>query len=240
MLMRRVWSIYLTLVVALVLAAPVAGQTSSIGVRHRVQEDAKKPEVKSRVHQEKPGNEVVERYSWIATKPKDPPTYKVNDLLTIIVREQSKYESEAELETEKQYDIKSDLDAFIKFTAGGVGATAFRRGKPTVDYKFKSKLEGEGDASRKDKLTTRITAKIVDVKPNGNLVIEAKRRVQHDDELYMIALTGICRKDDVTADNTILSTQLANTDITVKTEGALRDSTRRGWIPKLLDLLRPI
>ena len=192
------------------------------------------------MHQEKPGNEVVERYSWIATRPKDPPTYKVNDLLTIIVREQSKYESEAELETEKQYDIKSELDAFLKFTAGGVGATAFRRGKPTVDYKFKNKLEGEGDASRQDKLTTRITAKIVDVKPNGNLVIEAKRRVQHDDELYMIALTGTCRKDDVTADNTILSTQLANTDITVQTDGALRDSTRRGWIPKLLDLLRPI
>ena len=238
--MRRVWSIGLTLAFTLIGSASAAGQTSSIGVRQKVQEDAKKPEAKSRVHQEKPGNEVVERYSWIASKPKDPPTYKVNDLLTIIVREQSKYESEAELETEKQYDIKSELDAFLKFTAGGVGATAFRRGKPTVDYKFKNKLEGEGDASRQDKLTTRITAKIVDVKPNGNLVIEAKRRVQHDDELYMIALTGTCRKDDVTADNTILSTQLANTDITVKTDGALRDSTRRGWIPKLLDLLRPI
>jgi flagellar L-ring protein precursor FlgH len=159
--------------------------------------------------------------------------------MTIIVRESSKYEAESELESEKQYDVQSELDAFLKLTDGGMGAAEFVRGKPNVDYKFKNELEGEADASREDKFTTRITAKVIDVKPNGNLVLEAQGYTKHDDEVRCMTLTGTCRKEDVTADNTVLSSRLADLSIVVETEGALHDSAQRGWIPKLLDLLKP-
>ncbi len=77
------------------------------------------------------------------------------------------------------------------------------------------------------------------MKPNGVLVLEARARIEHDDELSTITLTGICRKEDVTADNTVLSTQIANKHTVVENSGALRATSTRGWIPKLLDLLRP-
>jgi len=223
-----------------VLGVSVASaQTSSLGGRKR-EADAKKPASGGpRVHREKQGNAVIEEYSWIAVKPDEPKTFKPNDLITIVVREQRKFEADAELETEKTYDIKSELDAFFKPTAGGLGSAAFRRGKPNIDYKFKHGVEGEADTKREDKLTTRITAKIIDVKPNGLLVLEATSRVEHDEEVSKITLTGTCRKEDVTADNTVLSTQIADKNIVVKTEGALRDNARRGWIPKLIDALRP-
>jgi len=70
-------------------------------------------------------------------------------------------------------------------------------------------------------------------------VIEAKASVQHDDEISMITLTGVCRKEDVTADNTILSTQIADKNIVVVNEGALRAASSRGWILKLIDLIKP-
>jgi flagellar basal body L-ring protein FlgH len=52
-------------------------------------------------------------------------------------------------------------------------------------------------------------------------------------------LTGICRSEDVTPANTILSTQVAEMVLVEKNSGALRDATQRGWIPRLLDWAKP-
>ena len=100
-------------------------------------------------------------------------------------------------------------------------------------------MRSDGDSSREDSLTTRLTAMIIDVKPNGMLVIEGRARLTHDDEVSEVTVTGFCRKDDVTANNTILSTQLADKEVVITNEGALRRVASRGWIPTLIDLLKP-
>ncbi len=214
-------------------------QTSSIGARSRRAEERNPPEKPSREEPRIERNLIYEKHSWIATRPRPPKTFKVNDLITIIVRERLKFEADADLQTKKTYDIKSELSAFLKPIDGGLGASTFLRGKPNIDYKFKNNLKTEADTNAENKLTTRITGKIIDIKPNGVLVIEAKRKVSYGDEINQITITGMCRKEDVTADNTVLSTQLAETVVTVTPEGALKAASSRGWIPKLLDLLKP-
>ncbi len=222
------------------LAPHTLAQTSSLGARKR-QVDVGKPAVKpAREYPRVPRNLVYERYAWISVRPLPPKTFKPGDLLTVIIREQRRWEADAELETKRKFDIKSQLDAFLKPIDGGFGAATFSRGKPNVDYRLDQKLKTEGDASREDRLITRLTVRIIDVKPNGTLVLEGRARVTHDDEFGEITLTGICRKEDVTADNTILSTQMADKVVTVNNAGALRAASSRGWLHKLLDLLRPI
>ena len=229
------------IVVTLLLwSAELSAQTSSLGAKHRRIEARETPPVTPREEPRIKRNAVYERYSWITLKPAPPKTYKVGDLITIIVRERRQFEADAELETKRQFDAKSELDAFLKPVEGGIGAAGFRRGKPNVDFRFDTKLKTEGDAAREDRLTFRLSGKIIDVKPNGLLVIEARARVQHDDEVSTITLTGMCRKEDMSADNTILSTQIADKNIVVANEGAIRAAARRGWITRLLDLLRPI
>jgi len=215
-------------------------QTSSLGARKRQRDADNPPPVKMREAPEPKLNPIYERYSWISTIPLPPQTFEVNDLLTIIVRQNSKYEADADLETKKGWQISSDLDEFIKFTDGGIGSAMFRRGQPNIDYRFRDKHKGEGDTSRRDKLTTRLTAKVIDVKPNGVLVVEATGLLKFDDESSRITVTGMCRKEDVTADNTILSTQIASLEVKVHNAGALRKVASRGWLLKLLDMLRPI
>lgn len=214
-------------------------QTSSLSARNREAEARKEPKAKERNTVEVRGNAVVEQFSWTASKPAEAQTFEVHDLITIVVREQTSFQADAELDTEKKYDITSELESFIKATSGGLGAADFRRGRPNIDYRFSNKLEGEADAKREDRLTTRITGRIVDVKPNGLLVLEASAQVTHDEEVHTITLTGSCRKEDVTADNTVLSTQLAGKVIKIRTEGALKANTTRGWIPKFIDWLKP-
>ncbi len=220
-------------------AADAPAQTSSIGVKERAANAAKPLPFEGRETVMRPRNLIYERYGWTAATPAPPKTFKLGDLITIIVREQRKWEADADLETKSKYDVKSTLDAFVKPTEGGLGAAEFRRGVPNIDYKFNQKLKNEGDSSREDKLTTRITGTIIDVKPNGLLVIEARAKVIHDEEKSEITLTGMCRKEDVTADNTVLSTQIADKEVAINNKGALRKASSRGWIPKLVDLLKP-
>ncbi len=214
-------------------------QNSSLSVRKRQADESSPPKVKSRITVENRGNKIAERYSWIAIKPKKPPTFKVHDLITIIVREQRTFEADADLQRKQKYDVKSDLEAIFKLTRGGVGASGFQRGKPSVDYTFETKTKNQADTAREDRLITRITGEIIDIKPNGVLVLEAKARIVHDDEVSVVTLTGKVRKEDVTLDNTVLSTQLADKEITIENEGSLRGATRQGWISKLIDFMRP-
>jgi flagellar L-ring protein precursor FlgH len=215
-------------------------QTSSLGARQR-QVDSNKPEEKlPREAPPRPRNLVYEKYGWTAMTPMPSKTFRPGDLVTIIVREQRQWEADADLETKRKFDIKSELDAFFKPIDGGLGAAGFRRGRPNVDYTFNQKYKSEGDSSREDRLTTRLTARILDVKPNGLLVLEGRATIVHDEESSQITLTGTCRKEDITADNTVLSTQIADKQVVVTNSGALKSAATRGWITKLLDALKPI
>jgi len=232
--------LWVALGVSLIGLPPLYGQTSSLGARHRRAEAGRVKPLPTREAPHVKRNRTYDRYSWIAQPARKPKTFKVGDLITVVIREQREFKADADLNTDKKLKVKSLLNAFIKATGGGLGAAAFRRGKPSIDYKYETKLESDGDTQRKDRFTTRITAQIIDVKPNGVLVLEAKARIAHDDETSEIALTGSCRKEDVTADNTVLSTQLADKTVSVVNEGALRGATTQGWILRLLDLLKPI
>jgi flagellar L-ring protein precursor FlgH len=220
-------------------AVPAIGQTSSVGIRERATVANKATAFEGRETIRQARNMVYERFGWTAATPVPPKTFKPGDLLTIIVREQRKWEADADLETKNKYDVNSTLDAFVKPTQGGLGAAEFRRGKPNIDYSFNQKLKKEGDSQREDRLTTRLTAEVIDVKPNGLLVLEGRAKIVHDEETSEITLTGTCRKEDVTADNTVLSTQIADKEVVVSNKGALRAAASRGWIAKLVDLLRP-
>lgn len=225
--------------VAIGVVPTASAQTSSLGAQER-RRSAEAPEpAPTREAPLSTRNAVYDAHSWIVTRAPQPKSYRPGDLLTIIIRERKQWEAESDLETKNQWDLKSELNDFIKLTNGGVGAADFRRGQPDINYKFKSQLRNEGDSSRDDKFTTRLTAKIIDVKPNGLLVLEGRARIAHDEEVTEVTITGTCRKEDVTADNTILSTQIADKDVVVHNEGALKSSASRGWLTRLLDLLKP-
>ncbi|HEV8292397.1 MAG TPA: flagellar basal body L-ring protein FlgH, partial [Tepidisphaeraceae bacterium] len=67
----------------------------------------------------------------------------------------------------------------------------------------------------------------------------ARKLIKKDDEEQEFILTGICRGGDVTPDNTVLSSQVYNLELITNHKGAIRDTTKRGFIPKLLDFINP-
>jgi flagellar L-ring protein precursor FlgH len=87
--------------------------------------------------------------------------------------------------------------------------------------------------------SVRITAEVLDVKPNGTLVLKGRKDIQVADEFQRFVVSGVCRAEDVTADNTVLSTQLKDFDLRKTQKGSVRNATKRGWATKLLDALNP-
>jgi len=182
----------------------------------------------------------IEAMSFIAVSPKQARKFKIDDFITIIVRQQKRYKGEQDYDKEKKWDISGKLSEWFRFHPGHkLGTDNLTSGQPGFDFKFNDKYEAEGESERKDQFTTRITAKVIDVKPNGNLVLEARNEEVHGDDGFSITLTGMCRTADVTPDNTILSTQIAELVLVEKNHGAVHDAVRRGWFPRILDWLKP-
>lgn len=233
---------YLLLTCIVMMFMPTHGasaQTSSLGQRQRKTHLTNPPKPEAREASKKNINPVYERYSWSSVAPVPPKTFKVNDLITIVVRHRSLFEADAEVNTRKIWNFSTQLDAFFKFTTGGLGAATFQRGAPNVDFQLNDRLRSIGEKDREDRLTTRITAKIIDVKPNGNLVVEGRGWLGFDEEVNTITILGTIRKSDVTPDNTVLSTQIADLTIDMNNEGLVRSATRHGWIRRMMNWLRP-
>lgn len=177
--------------------------------------------------------------SMFAIAPPRPRTFQVHDLVQIIVRETSQAKSSQELETKKDSKIDGGVDAWPHFDLVDMLNLKLQDGTgenlPQVKVNFSKDFKGEGDYDRKDDLTARLTAEVIQVLPNGNLVLEARTNIKTDKETQSMKATGVCRPSDITAANTILSNQLHDLTIEKMHGGELRDASQKGIIAKILE-----
>ena len=187
-----------------------------------------------------PGQATLRDVSLIAVPDPEPHILKAHDLVTVIVREESAFKSDGTTDVQRQTDIDTKLDAFIKLSLSNFEAKGLTANNlPEIKGEGSRDFKGTGEVDRTDSLTARIAVEVLDVKPNGTLVLQGSKRIKTDDEEQQFILTGICRATDVQADNTVLSTNLFDLELEKKHKGAVRDATKRGWVNKLLDFLNP-
>jgi flagellar L-ring protein precursor FlgH len=234
--------------VSVVVAGAAAGQTSSLYGRSGTSNDqaaADRYGTPDDVSRRNPGprlNRDVARYTAVyATRP-DPIEYAPNDLVTIIVREAFDTQLDAETSTEKQTDFVGGIQEFPRLNLSDLldlqlTPNTFEDGTIQLDVNFDSEFEGAGEYTRSETMTGRITARVIDVKPNGTLVLEARKTLVNDGEEVTITATGICRVEDITPENTVLSTQLYDLFIDKQHEGELKDSTEKGILTRVLDFI---
>lgn len=182
----------------------------------------------------------VLRVSWLTVEEPAPKDFRVHDLVTIVVNEMSKHTTKADTSTERSYALDAKLEEWFRLTKGGVRLSDKEHGAPQLKLAFDREFEGAGDVEREDSLSARIQAEIIDILPNGTMILEASHTVVTDDEVTHITLSGICRSKDITSSNTILSSQIARLRLKKTHEGMARDATRPGLISGLIDWLNPL
>ena len=112
-------------------------------------------------------------------------------------------------------------------------------GDPRVNGQLDQTYRTQGDTLTRESLTFNIAAEIVDIRPNGTLVLKAHREVKNNEEVWNYSLTGICRKEDIGPNNVILSRDIAQMQLHKRERGSTRDSYKRGWLIRWMDRLAP-
>ena len=178
--------------------------------------------------------------SFFAVPEPTPHTLKKHDLVTVIVREESEFKSQGTTDLKKNADLDAKIDSAIQLKLRNFAVNP-GSGSTTPELKLTNQRDFKGDATvdRTDSLTLRVTAEVLDVKPNGTLVLQAKKHMKNDEEEETLILSGICRVEDVTPDNTVLSTQLSDVNLTKNHKGAVSDTNKRGLLPRVLDWINP-
>jgi flagellar L-ring protein FlgH len=167
-----------------------------------------------------------------------PKKFAKHDVVEVIINESSAEKITQTTDMKKDYSLKSELSHFPSLEAlftqlalrEGIGSV-----HPQLGVTSNKELKGDGKLDRKDEMTAKLSAFVVDVKPNGNLVLEARESRSSGKEVTTMVLAGTCRAEDITKNNTIQSAQLAGLTIRVEHEGDVKDTGSKGFIPQILE-----
>ena len=162
----------------------------------------------------------------------------VGDILTIVVQENTAANKNNETKTERSSSLSAAITSFL-FSPGASKLLTQGGQLPAMAYNSDHKHDGTGAINDSESIVAHIAVTITDVLPNGNLVIEGKRETSFSGEHQTIILRGVVRSDDVAADNTVLSYNVANATIQIIGKGTVTDSQNKGWFNRIWDKLNP-
>lgn len=176
--------------------------------------------------------------SWITVSKPRQQDFRMHDLVEIVVHEVSNHKTNTKTDAERDYSLSGALTDWLRLTGGNLRPDQQAYGDPKIGVEFEKELKSKAKVERQDTVSARFTAEVIDVMPNGNLLLEATHSVKVDEEETIITLTGICRSKDI-LNNSVLSTQLAQLDLQKHHKGIARDAGKRGLISGLLDFVWP-
>ena len=182
---------------------------------------------------------LASQVSWTMIEEKKVKGVRMHDLVTILIREKSSHGSDSETKADKQAGLNMVLSDWLKLSGGSIRPAPQSSGDPKIGATFARNLDGKAEVTREDYVTAEIQAEVVDVYPNGNVMLEASHYIRTDEETTEITLTGVCRSNDISASNTITSNRIANLKIDKQSTGIAKSYSERGWLTKLVDFINP-
>jgi flagellar L-ring protein precursor FlgH len=153
---------------------------------------------------------------------------KIGDLVTVIVVEDASASNQSQMKVSKENatDLSGEGSGKLDFIPLFGGKMS-----------YKKEHQGKGQTTLSGQMSARVTAEVKEVYPDGNYLIEGSRSVKINDDLDRITLRGVVRPEDIDADNTVLSTYLAQAQIAYVGSGPGKNAGRQGLISRILDLL---
>ncbi len=173
---------------------------------------------------------------------------RLNDLITINIVESLSGSGKADTDTSRDssmdYEISKLLGMNLDFDLhNAFGAKDFYKGEnefePTISAKGTSAFKGAGDTNREGELVATITARVVEVLPNRNLIVEGRKELTINEERQILVLTGMVRPDDIDAANSVLSNKIADARIFYVGDGVIGDKQKPGWFVRAVDNVWP-
>lgn len=162
---------------------------------------------------------------------------RIGDLLTVLIEINDEAEVENSTTRVRSAGEDASLNAFFGLPAdlGGLGIET----APAVGLDSGSSHVGNGEIEREEQITASLAAMVVDVLPNGNLIIQGRQEVRVNFDIREILVAGIVRPQDISATNTVRHTQIAEARISYGGRGQLMDVQQPRYGQQLYDIIFP-
>ncbi len=164
---------------------------------------------------------------------------RVGDTVVIVLDEQTSARCDASTSLGREGSTNMSISGLFGLLA------AIKRAVPDLDTEnllgldSESDFEGDGRTVRNNKLQGRIAVHVRRRLPNGDLYIEGNKVVMVNNEELHIYVSGVVRPVDVTGDNTILSSRIADAQVELGGRGDLSDQQRPGWLSRIINKVTP-
>lgn len=155
---------------------------------------------------------------------------RVGDVLTVLLAERTQARKSANTSSSKDSSVQIDPPTIFGGDVTVDGRQIFHN-----SIQGSRSFDGRGNSAQSNQLDGYITVTVADVMPNGNLVVQGEKWIRINQGEEYIRLRGIVRPVDVRADNTVLSTQIANAQVAYGGSGTLADSNNPGWLTRFFN-----
>jgi flagellar L-ring protein precursor FlgH len=154
---------------------------------------------------------------------------RVGDVLTIRLTESTNASKSAETKTAKTTAVNMAGPTILgkTFTAAGVPLTTTLNGADSFD--------GQGSSTQGNSLAGSLTVTVVDVQPNGNLVVQGEKTLRLNQGEEFVRVAGVVRSADIATDNTVTSDKVADAHIAYSGKGVIDGSNRMGWLARFFN-----
>lgn len=102
-----------------------------------------------------------------------------------------------------------------------------------------SSFNGKGQAAQSNTLSGEVTVTVAQVYPNGTLLVRGEKRIRLNRGDEFVRFSGLVRQSDIAADNRVLSTRVANADISYSGRGDIARASRQGWLQRFFSIVTP-
>ena len=172
---------------------------------------------------------------------------EVGDLVTVQISETPSAKLDANTKTSRDSSIEAGITDLLGYLKALETDKGRKHGGMTSRFdrtsmfkaNFKPSFDGKGTSDRSANVVASITARVVQVLPNGNLRISGHREVKVNNETEYITISGIIRPEDIQQNNVIQSTYIADARVEYAGKGVLADKQRPGWLMRILDNVWP-
>jgi len=165
--------------------------------------------------------------------------YKIGDIITILIVENIKASNTTGTDTSKEGELDLQFQGIDNYLGMNHLFGTPLSADPRIDLDAKNDFTGTGSSKRASSVTGTVTGQVTEILPNGNLRIEASQTTVINGEKNSVILLGTVRPEDISAQNTVYSTQVAYAELRYEGKGPLSNVQKRGLFKEFLEYIWP-
>lgn len=169
----------------------------------------------------------------------DGQAHRKGDIIIVDIVENTNSNTSASTDLKKETDVSAGIPNALGLMSHLTGMYPRMNAANLVKAATVNDFKGSGKTARTSSVQASVGARVVNVLPNGDLVISGRKDVKINNETQIIRLSGVVRAKDISSANRVESTYLSNADIEIAGSGVIADKQKPGWMARVIDKVWP-